>query len=115
MNRQFYTELAVGSVEKDVGGQRHHAFVVCYARVWIGTPIIQLVSRGNAAASYIAAGEGFAGVVRKCVSVECGWRLGKCVSVCSPMAFCVLLSSLSLPYSPLPSADVHTPSTRLTL
>jgi len=54
-------------------------------------------------------------VVRKCVSVECGWRLGKCVSVCSPMAFCVLLSSLSLPYSPLPSADVHTPSTRLTL
>jgi hypothetical protein len=26
--------------------QRHHAFMVCHARVWIGTPI---VSCGNAA------------------------------------------------------------------
>jgi len=33
------TEVAaVGSVEKDVGGQRHHAFMVCHVRVWTGTP-----------------------------------------------------------------------------
>jgi len=37
------------SVEKDVGSQRHHAFMVCHARVWIRTPTVQLVSRGNAA------------------------------------------------------------------
>ena len=43
------TELAVGSVEKDVGGQRHQAFMVCHARVWIGTPTVQLVLHGNAA------------------------------------------------------------------
>jgi hypothetical protein len=35
------SEMAVGSVEKDVGGQRHHAFMVCRARVWIGTPTVQ--------------------------------------------------------------------------
>ena len=33
--------MAVGSVKKDVGSQRHHAFMVCYARVWIGTPTVQ--------------------------------------------------------------------------
>jgi len=46
---QSSTEMAVGSVEKDVGGQRHHAFMVCHARVWFGTPTVQLVLRGNAA------------------------------------------------------------------
>jgi hypothetical protein len=46
---QSPAEMAVGSVKKDVGGQRHHAFMVCHARVWIGTPAVQLVSRGNAA------------------------------------------------------------------
>ena len=35
------SEMAVGSVEKDVGGKRHHAFMVCRARVWIGTPTVQ--------------------------------------------------------------------------
>ena len=46
---QSPAEMAVGSVKKDVGSQRHHAFMVCHARVWIGTPAVQLVSRGNAA------------------------------------------------------------------
>jgi hypothetical protein len=46
------SEMAVGSVEKDVGGQRHHTFMVCHAKVWIGTPIVQLVSRGNAAVQF---------------------------------------------------------------
>jgi hypothetical protein len=46
---QSLAETAVGSVEKDVGGQRRHAFMVCHVRVWIGTPTVQLVSRGNAA------------------------------------------------------------------
>ena len=46
---QSPSEMAVGSVKKDVGSQRHHAFMVCYARVWIGTLAVQLVSRGNAA------------------------------------------------------------------
>jgi len=46
---QSPSEMAVGSVEKDVGSQRHHAFMVCHARVWIGTSTVQLVSRGNAA------------------------------------------------------------------
>jgi hypothetical protein len=34
------------------GGQRHHAFMVCHARVWIGTPTVQLVLRGNAAVQF---------------------------------------------------------------
>jgi hypothetical protein len=34
---------AVGSVNTDVGGQRHPAFMVCHAQVWIGTPTVQLV------------------------------------------------------------------------
>jgi len=46
-------EMAVGSVKKDVGSQRHHAFMVCHARVvWIGTPTVQLVSHGNVAAQF---------------------------------------------------------------
>jgi hypothetical protein len=47
------TEMAVGSVEKDVGGQRHHAYVVCHVRVWTGTPTVQLVLRGNAAIQFL--------------------------------------------------------------
>ena len=46
---QSPSEMAVGSVEKDVGSQTHHAFMVCHMYVWIGTPTVQLVSRGNAA------------------------------------------------------------------
>jgi len=46
---QSPTEMAVGIVEKDVGGQNHHAFMVCHARVWIETPTVQLVSRDNMA------------------------------------------------------------------
>ena len=34
-------EMAVGSVRKDVGGQTHHAFMVCHARVWIETSTVQ--------------------------------------------------------------------------
>jgi len=49
---QSPTETAVGSVEKDVGVQRHHAFMVCHARVWIGTPTVQLASRGDAAVQF---------------------------------------------------------------
>jgi hypothetical protein len=49
---QSPSEMAVGSVEKDVGSQRHNAFMVCHARVWIGTPTVQLVSRGNAAVQF---------------------------------------------------------------
>ena len=44
---QSPSEMAVGSVEKDVGSQRHHASMVYHARVWIGTLTIQLVSRGR--------------------------------------------------------------------
>ena len=29
-----------------------HAFMVCHARVWIGTPTVQLVPRGNAAVQF---------------------------------------------------------------
>ena len=43
--------MAVGSVEEDVGDQKHHAFMVCHARVWIGAPTVQLVSHANAAVS----------------------------------------------------------------
>ena len=39
-------------VERDVGGQRHHAFMVRHARVSIGTPTVYLVSRGNAAVQF---------------------------------------------------------------
>ena len=46
---QFPSKMAVGSVEKDVRSQRHRAFMVCHARVWIGTPTVQLVLHGNAA------------------------------------------------------------------
>jgi hypothetical protein len=46
---QSPVELAAGSNDKDVGGQRHYAFLVCHVRVWIGTPTIQLVLHGNAA------------------------------------------------------------------
>ena len=50
---QSPSEMTVGSVEKDVGSQRHHAFMVCHARVvWIGTPTVQLVSHGNVAAQF---------------------------------------------------------------
>jgi hypothetical protein len=45
-------EMAVGSVRKDVGGQTHHAFMVCHARVWIETSTVQLVSRSNAAVQF---------------------------------------------------------------
>jgi hypothetical protein len=45
---QSPSEMAVGSVEKDIGGQIHHAFMVCHARMWIGTPTVQLVLCGNA-------------------------------------------------------------------
>ena len=44
--------MAVGSVEKDVGGQWHNAFMVCHAEVWIETPTVQLVLRGNAAVQF---------------------------------------------------------------
>jgi len=44
--------MAVGTVEKDGGGQRHHAFMVCHARVWIRTPTVQLVSHGIAAIQF---------------------------------------------------------------
>ena len=50
---QSPSEMAVGSVEKDVGGQRHHAYVVCHVRVWTGTPTVQLVLRGNAAIQFL--------------------------------------------------------------
>ena len=30
--------IAAGIVEKDVGSQRHHAFMVCHMYVWIGKP-----------------------------------------------------------------------------
>jgi len=37
-------------LERMLGVKRHHAFMVCNnARVWIGTPTVQLVLRGNAA------------------------------------------------------------------
>jgi len=49
---QSPSEMAVGSVEKDVESQRHHTFMVCYARVWIGTPTVRLVLRGNAAVQF---------------------------------------------------------------
>jgi len=51
---QSPSEMAVDSVEKDIGGQRHHAFMVCHARVWIGIiiPTVQLVSRSNAAVHF---------------------------------------------------------------
>ena len=50
---QSPSEMAVGSVEKDVGGQRHHVFMVCgHARVWIGTRTVQSVLRGNAAVQF---------------------------------------------------------------
>jgi hypothetical protein len=50
---QSPSEMAVGSVEKDVGGQRHHVFMVCgHARVWIGTRTVQSVLRGNAAVKF---------------------------------------------------------------
>jgi hypothetical protein len=49
---QSPTEMAVGSVEKDVGSQRYHTFMVCHARVWIGTPTVQSVLRGNAAVQF---------------------------------------------------------------
>jgi hypothetical protein len=49
---QSPSEMVVGSVEKDVGSQGHHAFMVCHARMWIGTPTVQLVSRGNAAVQF---------------------------------------------------------------
>ena len=49
---QSPSEMAVGSVKKDVGSQRHHAFMVCNVRVWIGTPTVQLIPRGNAAVQY---------------------------------------------------------------
>jgi len=42
--------MAVGSVEKVVGDQRHHG--VCHARVWIGIPTVRLVSRGNSAVKF---------------------------------------------------------------
>ena len=45
--------MAVGSVEKDVKGQIHHAFVVCHARVWIGTPTVQFVSCDNVAVQFL--------------------------------------------------------------
>jgi len=41
------------SSSKDVGSQRHCAFMVCHARVWIGTPTTQLVSCGNAAVQFL--------------------------------------------------------------
>ena len=44
---QSPSEMAVGSVEKDIGGQRHHARMVCHAQVWIGTPTVQLASHGS--------------------------------------------------------------------
>ena len=50
---QSPTEMAAGSVEKDVGGQRHHAFMVCHVRVWTGAPTVQLVLRGNAAVQFL--------------------------------------------------------------
>ena len=34
------------------GYQRHHAFMLCHARVWIGTPTVQLVSCSNAAVQF---------------------------------------------------------------
>jgi hypothetical protein len=43
--RSLAAGMAVGSVEKDVGG--HHPFMACHALVWIGTLTIQLVSRGR--------------------------------------------------------------------
>ena len=46
------SEMAVGSVRKDVGGRRHHAFMVCHAQVWIGTSTVQLVSSSNAAVQF---------------------------------------------------------------
>ena len=46
-------EMAVGSAEKDVGSQRHHAFMVCHMYVWIGTPTVQLISRGNVAVQFL--------------------------------------------------------------
>jgi hypothetical protein len=49
---QSPSEMDVGSVEKDVGSQRHHAFMVCHLYVWIGIPTVQLVSRGNAAVQF---------------------------------------------------------------
>jgi hypothetical protein len=42
--------MAVGSVEKDVWGHKHHAFMVCHVQVWIGTPTFQFVLRGKNAA-----------------------------------------------------------------
>ena len=35
------TEISVGSVEKDLGGQRHHVFMVYHVRVWIATEPLQ--------------------------------------------------------------------------
>ena len=49
---QSPSEMAVDSVEKDIGGQIHHAFMVCHARVWIETSTVQLVSRSNAAVQF---------------------------------------------------------------
>ena len=44
---QSPAEMTAGSVEEDVGGQRHHALLVCHARVRSGTPTVhQLVSCG---------------------------------------------------------------------
>jgi hypothetical protein len=50
---QSPSEMAVGSVEKDVGSQTHHAFMVCHMYVWIGTPTVQLISRGNVAVQFL--------------------------------------------------------------
>jgi len=49
---QSPSEMAVGNAEKDVGSQRHHAFMVCHARMWIGTPTVQLFLRSNAAVQF---------------------------------------------------------------
>jgi hypothetical protein len=53
--------MAVGREENDVGVQIHHAFMVCHARVWIGTPTVQLVLRGNAAVQLKVKGKVYAG------------------------------------------------------
>jgi hypothetical protein len=49
---QSPSKMAVCSVEKNVGGQRHHASMVCHLRVWIRIPTFQLVLRGNAAVQF---------------------------------------------------------------